>query len=342
MTERTSPPTTDPDPARSPDLVLAHLHLRLGSLALARAELETLAGRDGLDDSGLVDLAEARWRTGDADGAGEAAAAVLGEGVDGPVVALVIAAEAAILRGRPTEARRYATRAMELAGGGIDEVFAGMPRGPVWPADATTLAQPAPTLFDEPRRSETARSRAASTGATGRGPRRAGTEGPPGHTDETVLPKVSADHAQADAVAMDDAAIDAATRAAEPATIALWASLEPPPAGPAADLAPAAAEDADLPAGDDALAAGCESLARGDLAAAAVDLALALRLTPSLAPAILDAIDGRTDHELAFVRGDAYRLVGREREARRAYADAMRPATRPESTTDQSSEGDPA
>ena len=35
---------------RDPDLILARLHLRLGSLALARAELETLAGRDALDD----------------------------------------------------------------------------------------------------------------------------------------------------------------------------------------------------------------------------------------------------------------------------------------------------
>ena len=59
------------------DLVLARLHLRLGSLGLARAELETMAGRNGLDDEGIRDLAEARWRTGDLPGAGEAAAAYL-------------------------------------------------------------------------------------------------------------------------------------------------------------------------------------------------------------------------------------------------------------------------
>ena len=41
------------------------LHLRLGSLALARVELETLAGVGALDDAGPVDLAEVRWRTGD-------------------------------------------------------------------------------------------------------------------------------------------------------------------------------------------------------------------------------------------------------------------------------------
>ena len=101
----------DAAPARvGPAPSLAHLHLRLGSLALARAELETLAGRDALDDTGLVDLAEARWRTGDVAGAGEAAAVILGDGDDGPLVALVVAAEAALLRGRPSEARRMPRR----------------------------------------------------------------------------------------------------------------------------------------------------------------------------------------------------------------------------------------
>ena len=71
---------------RSPDLVLARLHLRLGSLSLARAELETLAGKDMLDAEGVVDLAEARWRTGDITGAGEAAALVIDDD-EGPVLA---------------------------------------------------------------------------------------------------------------------------------------------------------------------------------------------------------------------------------------------------------------
>jgi len=62
---------------RSVELVLAHAHLRLGLLALARTELETLAGLGRLGAAGLVDLAEARWRTGDMVGAGEAAAAAL-------------------------------------------------------------------------------------------------------------------------------------------------------------------------------------------------------------------------------------------------------------------------
>src|SRR5688500_10416626 len=136
---------------RGPDLALARLHLRLGSLALARAELETLAGRDALDQEGLVDLAEARWRTGDIAGAGEAAAAALDD-EDGPLLALVVAAEAAAARGRPTEARRLADRAMEVAAGSIDGLFAGMPRAGVWPPDAAA-PPPSPTpRFDPPRR----------------------------------------------------------------------------------------------------------------------------------------------------------------------------------------------
>ena len=128
---------------RDPDLILARMHLRLGSLALARAELETLAGRDALDEAGLLDLAEARWRTGDITGAGEAAVAAL-QDEDGPLLALVVAAEAAAARGRPTEARRLADKAMEAAAGSIDELFAGMPRAAVWPPDAAA-PPPSPT-----------------------------------------------------------------------------------------------------------------------------------------------------------------------------------------------------
>jgi len=43
---------------RPADLALARIHLRLGSLGLARAELEALAGQDALDADGLLDLAE--------------------------------------------------------------------------------------------------------------------------------------------------------------------------------------------------------------------------------------------------------------------------------------------
>lgn len=133
---------------RAIDLSLARLHLRIGSLALARTEFETLVGRGPLDDEDLIDLAEARWRTGDTVRAGEAATTVLDHGSDAPL-ALLIAAEAAVAGGRPGEARRLATRAMSAAGGTLDALFAGMPRSAVWPPDPADPAPSATTLFGD-------------------------------------------------------------------------------------------------------------------------------------------------------------------------------------------------
>ena len=134
--------------AREPDLVMARVHLRLGSLGLARAELETLAGRDLLDDEAIRDLAEARWRTGDVTGAGEAASAYL-ESQPNDILALVIAAEAQADLGRPSEARRLAGRALDRAAGSLDPLFAGMPRSQIWPVDPGAAATPAGVLFDD-------------------------------------------------------------------------------------------------------------------------------------------------------------------------------------------------
>ncbi len=327
---------------RPADLTLARVHLRLGCLALARAELETLAGRDELDDAGMVDLAEARWRTGDIAGAGEVASAVLGDGDDGPLITLVVAAEAALARGRPTEARRYSTRAMEDADGRIDDVFAGMPRGPVWPADTTTLHLPPPTLFDVPA------------------VELASVPGPANVADGTV----------AAAVAIADTAGSERLEPPEPDTIALWdaagseahpddASMAPAPIEPS--LAPPEPmqqvrtdAEPDVDAGGDAFLMGADALDRGDVPGASAQLALALRLSPALAPSVLEVIGGRSDRELAFVRGDAYRLVGREADARRAFAEAVNQGDAPgpspdpyrnhpsDDPADHGPEGDPA
>jgi hypothetical protein len=140
-----APPET---PAREADLVMARLHLRLGSLSLARAELEAMAGKDGLDDEGILDLAEVRWRTGDLAGAGEAAAARLETNPD-DVIALVIAAESQADLGRPSEARRLAGRALNRADGPIDTIFAGMPRSSIWPIDSSAPPEPAGQLFED-------------------------------------------------------------------------------------------------------------------------------------------------------------------------------------------------
>ncbi len=140
-----APPRPD-DEGRPVALRLAGLHVRMGSLALARAELESLAGRGMLDEPALLDLAEVRWRTGDLAGAGEAANALLARDRHDPL-ALVIAAESVSALGRPGEARRLAARALEGIDGPLEPLFAGIPRSLVWPGDP--VEDPAP-LPDDP------------------------------------------------------------------------------------------------------------------------------------------------------------------------------------------------
>ena len=274
---------------RGPDLALARVHLRLGALTLARAELETMAGQDALDDEGMLDLAEARWRTGDLTGAGEAAALVLDDD-RGPIVALVVAAEAAAARGRPSEARRLAARALEAAGGSIDATFAGMPRAPIWPADPAAPPPAPTTLFHAAPVVRTPL--ATSTGAT------------------VAVPPHSG-------------------------ALRIWdIPGEPITAEP------------ELPEPEAELDRGRECLTSGDIGAAAAHLAVVLRLGPSLAPVVLDLVMDRTERGLALVRGDAYRLVGRELDARRAFADAVRvdepPIDVPTPSSDEAEEAEAA
>lgn len=252
---------TDLDRERDIDLVVARLHLRLGSLQLARAELEEMAGKGILDDEGLIDLAEARWRTGDLAGAGEAADVAIGAGNEA-VVALVIAAEATAAAGRPAEARRLASRALEMADLSVTDVFAGMPRSSIWPIEpgTPTVAEP---LF-----------------------------------------------------AAEGSAAAATTGAAVSHSPGLWDD---------------ATAEVDLPDPAEALEAGRAALTDGRIAAGALQLSLVLRLAPALAPAVLEMLATFDAPELALVKGDAYRLVGHERDARLAFADAA--ASIPKPTT---------
>jgi tetratricopeptide (TPR) repeat protein len=261
-------------PARRPtDLRLAHLHLRLGSPSLARAELEALAVRKALDADGLLDLAEARWRTGDLSAAGDAAQAYLSVGGEA-ALSYVIAAEAVAAVGRPAEARRLAARAVELLDDPLDRVFAGMPQSLVWPADAAEAGQHAGTLFE-------------------------GVEAPPPPTAEAE-------------------AEPAARAPVMPSGPGLWDSHVDD-----------AVQPSSLPDPADELDAGRGALASGDVDVAAIRLGLALRLAPALAPAIIDALGAlgaAGSPAIDLVRGDAYRAVGHETDARLAYASAARAA----------------
>jgi hypothetical protein len=274
MTEAAEP-TRDAD--RPTALRLARLHLRTGSLALARVELETLAGDGALDDEALLDLAEVRWRTDDLTGAGEAAAAHIASGREAPV-ALIIAAEATAALGRPGEARRLAGRALELVDGPIDAVFAGMPRSDVWPA------QPAERVAG------------------------------------WTLPPVTV-------------AIVAGERELHENRAR---GVGEPELDPGADLDAARA-----------------ALAAGNRSAAAFRLSVVLRLSPALAPAVLDVAGTEPGPDFDLVRGDALRLVGREVQARRSFAAAAaarramdeaasRSATEPSAASETTAETDRA
>jgi hypothetical protein len=287
---------------RDANLILARAHLRLGALGLARAELETMAGRNDLDDDGIRDLAEARWRTGDTTGAGEAAAAYLAA-VPEDVVALVIAAEAQAELGRPAEARRLAGMAMEGADGSLDPIFAGMRRSSIWPADPGTPVGPSGVLFDELHPSPV-------PPAAGRD--RRANDRPAGSLDPGHAP------------------LDPAL----PAEFADGPGLWDDQAGMALGADGGEVEPSEL------FHRARAALDEGETSAAGAGLLLALRGSPELAPAVIDLLSGRTDPMLLLVRADAYETVGRDVEAMRdraAAAGGIRPAAG-EAATDEPAE----
>jgi hypothetical protein len=134
--------------ARSAELRLARLHLRGGSYALARSELETLAGADRLDPDAVLDLAEVRWRTGDLAGAAAAAEAWLAEGDSDAgadqVVAHVICAEAAAERGRDADAMAHVDAAAPGLGDRrtLEAILAGIVARAAWPFEPDAAIEP--------------------------------------------------------------------------------------------------------------------------------------------------------------------------------------------------------
>jgi hypothetical protein len=265
---------------------LARLHLGTGLLRLARVELEELAGEGRLDADGVLDLAEARWRTGDLRGAAEAAGAWLeagaatGAGENGGrpgALAHALVAEGLAVRGREDDAVVHVAATLDALGaeptgvagshdaarslsGALDALFAGIaPRAEAWPAF-------------EPR----------------------------------VL------GASADARAADAAAADGAPAAA--ASPGGWSSG-------AVARAPSWEAGAAAP---DPIAAADDRLAAGEDSAAAVLLILALRATPLRALEVLGRADAalseRSSAGLLLARAEALRVLGRHDAAGIAYA----------------------
>lgn len=301
-----APPMTGPATAETSaeDLRLARLHLRLGMIDAARAELEDLGRRDALGGAGLAALAEARWRAGELEAGGEAAREHLRAGGN-DILAIVVAAEAAAVAGRPAEARDLVERAGTLDTATLDALFAGMPRRAYWPA----AGQPAPgqPAIGQPN---------PSAPAPGAAPRPTGAPAP--GTPATGAP--AAEPARSvpgpgDVLAATAGLWDAANAPAQPVPGAALSH----PAGPPTWVEPArqkghADPEAELETARDELADASD---RGLLR-----LALVLRLDPTLAPDVLEAVRLRREPAALVIRGDAQRLLGRHLEAEAEFAEA--------------------
>lgn len=306
--------------AGSADLRIAHLMLRCGNALPARVQLETLAGRQALDARGLLDLAESRWRTGDLAGAGDAVVAYLEAG-GSDAVGYLIAAEATAALGRPGEARKLARRALEDLALPLDVVFAGQARSSIWPRDPTAPAQAAATLFAPPA-TEAARGGRIGLTSDSQGARDA-------RPTVAAGPGAPSGHGPNPAAHLDDPGFNRAADPQATGSDAVSAELKPDrslwDSGRDAQLSHAAAE----------LDAAREALEANDPRAVAVRLGIVLRISPALAPAVLELAGELPGPDFDLLRGDALRLVGREAAAERSFAaaaDALRQPPPPGST----------
>jgi tetratricopeptide (TPR) repeat protein len=301
------------DGARVDDIRVARVHLRLGQLTLARAELEDLLRRDQLDVDGLAFLAEARWRTGDADAAEDAAQAHLEAGGSDDI-ALCIAAEAAAADGRPGDARAVMERLPLADAETLDRLFAGMPRRAFWaagPVDRSELEDLRPGAD-----SRAGRGRRGGTDQRVARPDaptelyRHGTDAPmelraiPGPRE--VIEATAAASGQGSGAALEG---EADTAAADTAAAQS--------AGRRGQRAPGHRIKAQLdPAVE--LERAREEL-RTKPERAILRFALVLRYDPTYAPAVLEALNLRREPAAALLRGDAQRLLGRHLEAEAAF-----------------------
>ncbi len=301
---RSERPAAAPAPTRTADARLSRLHLRGGLLTLARAELEQMAGAGSLDREALADLAEARWRSGDLEGAAEAADVHLATGGDEPI-AHVIVAEEAEREGRILDARQRATLVQQRVGVGIERLFAGERRSTVWPVGSASWMD-------------------ANAAMPGRwGLLVGGIE----VADPDAGTWTSAPATMGDDIGMPH------TSAAGRAALRTRASGLASSSVTTEQLQEAGREAAQH------LDAAEQDMARGDLAAMADRLALLLRLDASLAPVILsiaeralavtadlpgDLVRTTNAASLHLLRGDIYRGLGRDVEAADAYQEALR------------------
>jgi hypothetical protein len=287
---------------RSTDARLARLHLRGGLLPLARAALEQMAGVGELDVAAMADLAESRWRSGDLEGAADAARAHQTSGGVEPMAALILA-EDLVRTGQPAEGRRFAEYVAARVGAAVDQLFAAEPRSPIWPpVDDGWMAGGAEAL--------------------GRLGLVVGGSEVAAATPETWTEAPLLAHVEVPTTAVPGEDRSVGIGLGTPAVLG----------GPHST---AALVVSGRHAGEE-LERVDRALAVGDIHSAAARLAVLLRLDAALAPVILSVAEramaaatrpGRSTiagdvSALHLVRGDAYRILGRENEAAAAYRQA--------------------
>jgi hypothetical protein len=284
---------------------MARVHLRLGQLTLARAELEDLFQKDALDTTSLAILAEARWRTGDGAGSADAAQAHIDAG-GADAIALCIAAEAAASEGRPGDARALMDQLPASDAAALDLLFAGMPRRAFWPA------APVDRELDELRRE----GEAAQAG---------GPAGPPRRL--TATRRASAD-APTEAYGSGATVGGVSELRAVPGPREVIGATGIVPPGIGAPAAPDRAPARGGRTGERRIKGQLDPAAELARAHRELDtrperaflrLALVLRHDPTLAPSVLDVLHLRREPMAALLRGDAQRLLGRHLEAEAAF-----------------------
>lgn len=280
---------------RAADARLARVHLRGGLLALSRASLEKMAGAGTLDREAMADLAEARWRSGDLQGAAEAARAHQSVAGTEPIATLILAEELA-MSGNDEAALAQAQSVADRIGGAFDMLFAMEPRSQLWPdPDDGWMPEDADA---------------------------------PGHWgllaggSEVAHPSPATWRLRP--VAQPTSAVAEGAGVAGAAAAVMGRGGVAPPGGATTT---AAIVMSGRRAGEE-LALIDQAISAGDGLAASGRLAVLLRLDPALAPVILSAADraasaaapgGADLAALQLVRGDAYRILGRDNEAAAAY-----------------------
>lgn len=285
------------------DVRVARVHLRMGQLTLARAELEDLLRQDRLDLSGMAMLAEARWRTGDGPGAADAARAHLEAGGE-EEIALCIAAESVAADGRTTEARALMDRLPIADTATLDALFAGMPRRAFWPAGPVDRSD-----LDDLRRQ--------SDGRIGSARRAAPTTG---RIADRTVPVVPGAPSTGRAVPGPREVIEAAGLTGwDAGTRRLLEGPEAPSARPTPAHVAQAGRRAkgQLDPAAELEQAGEELATKPERAL--LRLSIVLRHDPTFAPAVLQLVRLRREPEAALIRGDAQRLMGRHLEAEAAF-----------------------